>query len=154
GDTLFDSSPAPTGGNTRQFGGILVNDHLAYIASTTSTGGNIGAGVGQVLVVDYSDPTNLQLVGTLQIPGSVYLEDITIQGDQALVVGNNGSADLDGVHGNMVLGLLDISDPESPQLIGQPITTPNTFGAGKISALPLGNGVYAVSDALLNNNPV
>lgn len=153
-DTLFDTRPAPNGGDTRQFGGILVNDHIAYIASSTSVGGDISQGEGRVLVVDYSDPTNLQVVGTLLIPGTVYLNDITIQGNQALVVGTNGTADLDGVQGNMVLAVLDISTPESPQLSGQSITTPNTFGTGKISALPLGNGIYAVSDALLNNNPV
>jgi hypothetical protein len=38
-DVLYNNRGAPDGGDTNQNGGVIVNNHLAYIASTTSTGG-------------------------------------------------------------------------------------------------------------------
>ena len=37
----------PDGGNTHQSGDVLVNDQLAYVASTTSSGGDLQDGEGK-----------------------------------------------------------------------------------------------------------
>lgn len=152
-DELFNNRGAPAGGDTRQSGGVFVNNSIAYICSTTSTGGNINSGVGRVLIVDYSDPTNLILVGEVQVPGTLTVSDITIEGNQALIVGATKGGDLLGQQGNLTLSVLDISDPRNPQQLGRTLDTGDQFGSGRISALPLGNGLYAVSDAVHNGIP-
>lgn len=156
----------PFAGTTMQFGGAIVNSQYAYIASTTSTGGGTQSGVGRVLVMDYSNAANLQKTGELNIPGTNRLLDIAISGNRALLVGStggyknpfNGNSD-GGLVGNLTVTMLDISDPANPQIIGNTLVTNGTFpkfdaGVTKISALPLGNGLFAISEALVGGNPV
>ena len=89
-DVLFNNNGPPTGSNHNEHGAVLVNDNLAYVASTTSTGGDLQSGTGQLLIVDTSDPAHLSEVGSLDIPGTIQLQDVAISGDEALVVGNTG----------------------------------------------------------------
>jgi uncharacterized membrane protein/transglutaminase-like putative cysteine protease len=165
GSVLFNSRPAPRGGDTPQFGGVLVNNQTAYIASTTSTGtdfmnGDFTSGVGRVLVVDSSNPGNVSVLRAVDIPGTVNLFDVTVQGNRALVVGSSGGAITPGggFAGHLTLSLLDITDPLNPLLLGTTLVTdtkiPSSDTVAKLSALPLGNGLFAVSQASLNGNPV
>jgi len=166
-DVLFNEGSPPSTGTTNQNGGVLVNSQIAYIASTTSTGGATQSGVGRVLVVNYSDPTNLTVTNEVDIPGTVQVLDVAIQGNRALVVGSTGGRrnffdpGTYGLTGNLTLSVLDITNPASPQLIGTTLVTNGTFPEGspggppsKISVLPLGNGQFAVSEAIVNGNPV
>jgi len=142
---------------TNQFGATIVNSQIAYIASTTTNGGDTQNGVGRVLVVDYSDPTNMKVLGEVDIPNTYQAVDVAIEGNQALVVGRTGGDGGPGVNGSMTLSVLDISSPASPTLVGTMLVTNAVFpasGVNKISALPIGNHQFAVSEGLVNGNDV
>jgi uncharacterized repeat protein (TIGR01451 family) len=164
-DVLYNDQGTPYGGHTNQNGGAIVNDHVAYIASSTSTGSNSQSGIGRVLVVDYSDPATLSVLGEVDIPGTVQVVDVAIQGNRALVVGSTGGwrSEVDniaqaGLTGNLTLSVLDISNPLAPQVVGTTQVTDSTLqpvsSIPKISALPLGNGLFAVSEGLINGKPM
>ena len=143
---------------TNQFGATIVNDQIAYIASTTTNSGSTQDGVGRVLVVDYSDPTNPTDLGEVDIPGTYQILDVAVQGNQALVVGRTGGDAGPGTNGTMTLSVLDITNPSNPQLVGTTLVTNAQFptdasGVTKISAVGLGNGLFAVSEAEVNGNP-
>ena len=70
------------GSLTTQFGAAIVNNQIAYIASTTSSGFSTQNGVGRVLVVDYSDPTNLTDLGEMDIPGTYQIVAVAVQGNR------------------------------------------------------------------------
>jgi hypothetical protein len=82
-DVLFKSPGPPNSGTTNQLGGAIVDDQFAYIASSTSTGGDLQGGVGRVMVVDYSDPAHLQFPREVDIPGTVHTFTLAIQGNRA-----------------------------------------------------------------------
>jgi uncharacterized membrane protein len=152
-DALFNDRGSPDGGDTNQDGGAIINDQIAYIASSTSSGG-VRSGVGRVLVVDYSQPTNLSVLGEVDIPGTVHAVGVAIQGDRALVVGNTGDwSDLDppgSLTGTLTLSVLDTSDPTNPKLLG---TTLFTDGSGGGRPVPLGNGLFAISQTGADGKP-
>ncbi len=154
-DVLYNNVGPPEGSNHNEHGGVLVNDNLAYVASTTSTGGDLQSGTGQLLIVNTSDPADLSEVGSLDIPGTVQLTDVAISGNEALVVGNTGgwidTFPPPGLSGNVTLTLLNITNPESPTIIGSTVVTPETFD-GSVVALP--NGEFLVSGTQLNSKPV
>jgi uncharacterized membrane protein len=162
-NVLFNDHGPPFGGDTNEHGGTLVNNHIAYIAGSTSTTtfASTPAGVGRVLVVDYSDPAKLTVLGEVDIPGTVHALDVAVQGNRALVLGSTGDwrTEVDniaqaGLTGNLTLTVLDISDPLSPKVVGTTLVTDGTSAAAsaasKISVLPLGNGLFAVSEANIN----
>ena len=149
---LFGS--ADPNANTTQFGATIVNSQIAYIASSTATGGSTQSGTGRVLIVNYSDPSNLQNLGEVDIPGTYQVVDVAVEGNEALVVGRTGGNNGPGVTGTMTLSLLDITNPQSPTLLGTTLDTAAQFPTGgfKISAQPLGNGLFAVSEASVDGN--
>ncbi len=164
-DVLYDDRGAPDGGDTRQLGGAVVQSGLAYIASSTSTASlnSINPGGGRVLVVDDSNPSQLSAIGEVDIPGTTQALGIAIQGSEALAVsstgGPTGTLSSFGQSGDLVLSLLDISNPQSPQLMGTTLITSETFATsdqngGGLSVLSLGNGLFAVSGSLSDGNPV
>jgi hypothetical protein len=152
-DVLYNDRGSPDGGDTNQDGGAIVNDHIAYFASSTSAG-NSRSGVGRVLVVNYSDPTKLSVLGEVDIPGTSHATGIAIQGNHALVVGNTGDwADADppgSLTGTLTLSLLDISDPANPKLVG---STLFTDGSGGGHPLSLGNGLFTISQTSAQGTP-
>ncbi len=162
---LFNNRGEPEGGDHFDRGGVLVNDQTAYIASTTSTGGDTKDGTGQLLVVNVADPAHLSVTGTLDIPGTQELIDVAVHGNRALVLGSTagplnpfGDFSNSGLTGNLTLTILDASDPQNPKIVGQTLVTPDTFQHGEaganIEAVDLGNGQFAVSDTLRNGQPV
>ena len=114
--------------------------------------------MGRVLVVDYSNPAALSVLGEVDIPGTYQVVAVAVEGDEALVVARAGGTSAAGVNGELTLSVLDISNPQSPQLIGTTLVTDGLYASGagltKVSALPLGNGLFAVSEALVNGTPV
>ncbi len=124
---------------TNQFGATIVNSQIAYIARSTSNGGNTQDGVGRVLVVDYSDPTNPIDLGEVDIPGTYQVLAVAVQGDQALVVSRAGGDGGPDQNGSVTLSVLDITDPTNPQLVGTTLLTnaefpTNATGVTAISA--------------------
>ena len=157
-NVLYNDKGSPDGGDTRQPGGTIINDNIAYMASTTLTGNSVTNGVGRILVVDDSNPSDLSVLGEVDLPGTVQAIDVGIQGNRALVV---STASLDsGLNskGNLVLSVLDMTDPANPILLSTTVTKAqfppaNSVGA-KISVMSLGNGLFAVSEADVNGKPV
>lgn len=165
GGALFNNRGTPDGGDTGQSGGVLVDDQLAYVASTTSRGSDVQNGIGRVLIVDVSDPAHMALIRELQIPGTNTILDVAVHGNRALVVGSSGGLQQNfgdisnaGLTGNVTLTILDISDPEDPKVLGSTLVTEAVFprgeAGGKIDAVDLGNGQFLVSDVSQGGAPI
>ncbi|HVX12981.1 MAG TPA: DUF4214 domain-containing protein [Pirellulales bacterium] len=165
--TLFDDLSQPHG-HAASFGqAVAINNQLAYVASSTSTGGDTQDGNGELLIVNSpSGATGATLAGQLTIPNTVQAAAIAIDGTHALVVGSTGgwnspfgSTSNIGLSGNVTLTVLDISNPASPTIIGSTVVTQNTFAAiggsptGTIQAIDLGNGRFAISGTLSGGTP-
>jgi uncharacterized repeat protein (TIGR01451 family) len=161
---LFHDLPQPNGHAASIGQAVAINGQIAYVASSTSTGGDTQTGVGQILVVNTSPPRSVG--ATLDIPGTVQALAVAVDGTRALVVGSTGgwtspfgnTSNL-GLSGNVTLTLLDISNPANPTIIGSTIVTQNTFAAigaaptGTVQAIDLGNGRFAVSNTLSGGRP-
>ena len=155
---LSNTEGPPNGGDTIQHQAVAITDQLAYVLGSTSTGGNTQVGVGQLQVVDTSDPTHLSVVKHLAIPGMVHAVAIAMQGNRALVVGStggrkspfNGLSD-NGLTGTVALAVVDITDPANPQLVGNTLVTDSPVGS--LGAVALGNGKFAVSGVTVNGTP-
>jgi hypothetical protein len=164
-DVLFNNLGPSEGGNNNVSGSVVVNNQIAYLASTTSFSSNTQGGTGRVLVVNDADAAHLALVRGVDIPGTVQIEDIAIHGNRALVVGSTGGwrnpfgniADA-GLTGNLTLTVPDITDPQDPRIIGSTLVTENEFfqygkEISKLDALDLENGLFAVSNTVRNGKP-
>jgi uncharacterized repeat protein (TIGR01451 family) len=148
-----------SGGNFNMWSVAQANATTLLVGSTTATGTDTQDGVGLVRVLDITDPTHMTDVTDLQIPGTVEVIDLAIQGSQALVIassggyqnnfsGGSGSTDNYGLTGHLVLATLDITDPRNPKLLTtQPLSRDsrgsNFHGPGEVA---LGNGLYAFSN--------
>lgn len=76
---------------------IYVAGHHAYV----------GSFYGEVYIIDISNPADMALVATLEMPGPAL--DLKVDGD-LLAIGMQGA-------GDMGLGLVDISDPAEPKIL-------------------------------------
>ncbi len=136
-DTLFNDNGTTIDGNPNMgcdffISGIARTGSRLLVTSTTSTGTDTSTGVGELLVVDISDPANINsdnpgtqdaVVNRLQIPGTRLLLDVVMDGQMAYVLGssggfNDGAADSNdlGPTGGLTLSSIDISDPSNPIL--------------------------------------
>ena len=157
--TTADDVPG-NGGNLNIFETALdVAQQTLYIGSSSSTGSDTQTGVGQLLVVDVSNPSQInsdppntsKVVATLDIPGTVQVHGVAIEGNLAFVVATSGGwlnpftdpNDI-GPTGDLVLATVDISNPLDPQLI-QTMTIPRTARGGGDDLVALGNGRFAFS---------
>jgi hypothetical protein len=147
-----------SGGNFNMWQFAQADAQTLLVASTTATGTDTQTGTGVVRVLDISDPTDLTEVGTLAIPGTVQLIGLARQGNQVLVTASSGGwqdffNNLNaGLSGNLVLALLDVSDPRDPQLITTKTLSRSGHGVGAAEAL--GNGKYAFSSlGAFNDTP-
>ena len=158
-DTPHSSNPGYRGSDYYIGEGAAANDRIALIPSTTQAG-NPTSGTGQVLIVDISNPSNLSILNTLQIPGTRVLTSVAVQGNRALVVGNTGSFVQTPslvLNGNLTLTVLDITDPEHPAILGSTLTTAaqDFYGYVEIARAAAGaNGFYSVCNAQLSGQPV
>lgn len=151
------------GGDFFIFDVELPEPNTLYAATTTATGTETELdefgqpAVGRILVVDVSDPTNInsdppndsKIITELQIPGTTLVQMITIQDDIAYVVGTEGGwldffADVShiGPTGNIVLATVDISNPTSPSLIHSEVINRAGRGAGEL--VPIGDGRFVM----------
>jgi hypothetical protein len=69
------------GGNYNVWQGAVVNDQTLLVGSTTSTETNAQGGVGRVMVVSTTDPAHPTLLRELDIPGTVHVRGIAIEGE-------------------------------------------------------------------------
>ncbi len=148
----------PSGGSYFIFRSIPTDSHTLLVASTTSTGGGSQTGVGDILVVDTTNPASPTITGELDIPGTIDSLDLASDGTQALVISSTGGLFFNstsdyGFSGNLVLTTLDLTNPEAPTIIAsvtQTITTSSLYTftsqyAETPSLISLGNGLYVSS---------
>jgi hypothetical protein len=143
------------GGATMVAGVTSVAPDLLYVGGSTSTG-NQNNGVGRLQVVDVSNPTSMQVVGQLLLPGMKQFYGILAQGNRAVGIGNTGGytgAIPVALTGNIVVATFDITDPRQPKVLSM-VTTPYLAGAGGGSAV-IGTNLFAFAGAWSSStNPV
>jgi hypothetical protein len=96
--TTNDATFFENGGNFNMFNVAVANPQTLLVASTTSTGTNTQTGIGRILVVDISDPDNInsdppnpsKIVGELQLPGTVHVHGLALDGNLAFAVASQG----------------------------------------------------------------
>jgi uncharacterized protein (TIGR03437 family) len=143
------SSPASSNLSPR-FGGTAIDSTTAYIAATTSTGGDPNSGQGAIQVIDISNPGNMQAITQILVPQATVLTTVVPQGNTAIVVGNTkswrnpGTPNFDFT-GVMTITALDISNHRSPTVLSTMVTSyPTNFDGGSI-VLPIATGKFLVS---------
>ncbi|RLJ16827.1 hypothetical protein DJ031_15245 [bacterium endosymbiont of Escarpia laminata] len=94
---------------------------VVYLMSSSAENDAAG-GTGRLRMLNVSDPQNVTEAGVFDLPGSVLLGGMAIQGNRALVVGTDGPFVLSGgspsLSGQMTLHLLDVTDPLNPTILG------------------------------------
>lgn len=126
-------------------------------ATTTVTGTNTDAGVGRILVVDSTDPADLQIVNELQFPGTAHVLGLGVTDDQAVVVASTGGWDDFatggnlGLTGSMVVATVDLSDPLAPTIVQTRTLGRRSIGTGL--AEPTGDGRYVSSSLGVDGDP-
>ena len=143
------SAPASSNASPR-FGGVAVDSTTAYIAATTSTGGDPNSGQGVVQVVDIGSPQNMQAITQVLIPQATVATTVVPQGNLAIVVGNTkswrnpGTPNFDFT-GVMTISAFDITNHRSPSVLSTMVTSyPTNFDGGSI-VLPIATGRFLVS---------
>ena len=144
-------------------GGAILNDGLAYIAGLSPGGSNVANNTGNLLVVNIADPESMSPIRSLSIPGTFELLHVAIDGNRALVIGAAGQengmihTDPTGLFNKLSLTLLDISDPDNPQILGSTLVTNDQFPFNEagynINVVSLGNGQYALGGIYANGKP-
>lgn len=138
------------GGNFNLVDIVQVSADTLLAASSTATGTNTQTGVGRIRVVDISNPASLAVIDTaeLQIPGTVQVHGIAINGNVAFVTATQGGwrdpfTDVNdiGPTGNIVLATVDVTDPRNPQLLHSEVLNRAARGMGE--PLFVGNGRFA-----------
>jgi large repetitive protein len=144
---LFSGAPGnnePFGGNYNMWQMIAVDPTTLLVGSTTATGSDITGTGGRVLVVSTANPAAPTVLRELDIPQMVHVIGIAQEGNRALVVGSSGGWDPTyGLTGHIVLGTLDLTDPENPTLISTQDLTRASRGMGFLT--DLGNNLFASS---------
>ncbi|MBZ5729371.1 MAG: Ig-like domain-containing protein, partial [Acidobacteriia bacterium] len=131
-----NSPPDPTNAIGPQtglvLGATLVSPQVLYaVGSNDPQGwGTWNRGQGKLLVADISNPAAMALVKQVNVPGTIDLHSVAIQGNVAVAVGDNGGLG-SGFQGNVVITTFDITDPRNPVLLATKVTpyTPGKIGA-------------------------
>ncbi len=107
-----------------------VNNNILLAGTTTATQ-DVYTGVsGIVMAVDVSDPANPVVLKKLTIPGMAVVTGISVQGNQAFIIGSDQywGGGVVGVTGNVVIGLVDLTNPQDPTLISTQTTSDSATG--------------------------
>ena len=138
------------GGNFNLVDIVQVSADTLLAASSTATGTNTQTGVGRIRVVDISNPASLAVIDDAgrQIPGTVQVHGIAINGNVAFVTATQGGwrdpfTDVNdiGPTGNIVLATVDVTTPRNPQLLHTQVL--NRAARGMSEPLFVGNGRFA-----------
>lgn len=137
-----------SGGPNNVFMVEQVDANTLCIATITSAGGDPNVGIGRIRVVDISNPANMTVIDAeeVQIPGTVQLTGLAIDGDRAFVVGSSGGwtePDIShGLSGTIVLATLDVTDPRDPHLLNTHTLSRRSRGIGA-TLEHVGDDLYA-----------
>jgi large repetitive protein len=134
---------------------VSVNSTRMLAASSSSEDGNVQAPgippiVGQLMVVDTSNPSALSLVRRVDVPQTAFLTGVAFLGNTAIVVGDNGGVfDVNsGLLGNVVIASFDITDPSNPILRNTVVTQLRSRDGARI--VPLTNNTFAIGGTQLS----
>jgi uncharacterized protein (TIGR03437 family) len=133
--TLETQTHGPVqGGSFNVVGTTPYNNQLAYVGSTTSQGSATQTGVGQLWVVDTTNPAAMSMVTQVNVPGTLQIFGPLIQGNTAVTIGDSGGwrepcCGNNAFTGNIVITVYDVSDPRNPQITAN-VTTPYLPGPG------------------------
>ena len=121
-------------------------NNVLLIGTTTASGTDVGSDVqGLVMVVDTSNPESPTVLEKLAIPGMGVVTGISVQGNQAFVIGSSETFQTaySGLGGDVVVATLDLTNPQSPTIVStQTLSTPSV-GMGSVASL--GNGLYVTT---------
>lgn len=137
-----------TGGDGNLWSIVQVDPTTLLVSGSSSIHTDTTTGSGVVHVVDISDPAHMQIVKTLEIPGTLQAIGLELEGTTAVVTGSTGNwndfgSDL-GFLGKVVLATLDVSDPRDPKLIASQTTARNSRGLNP--EVSLDNGLFAFTN--------
>jgi len=129
-------------------------DDVVYLMSSSAETAAVG-GTGRLRMLDVSDPQNVTEAGVFDLPGSVLLGGMAIQGNRALVVGTDGPFVIsDGSplqSGQMTLHLLDVSDPLNPTILGSELLAgEGLYKFLLFSVRSVTDELFVIEDILLN----
>lgn len=145
-DGIPDAGADQSGGDHMTWSVVQAAPTILLVTASSATGTNTQAGVGQVHVVDISDPRNMQDLRDVQIPGTVHAFGVAVDGNRAVITATQGGIqDLSQTFpftGNMILATLDLSDPAHPQVVHTQDSGRPAPGVGFDVAL--GNGLFAL----------
>ena len=153
-DALAENPISQTyGAETYVFGVTEAENDLVYIGGSTSREG-ANDGVGRLQVVDISEPTAMQLVGQLLIPGSIHSWAPLIQGATGVALGNTGGftgspTAVPADQGNIVVTVFDVAARRTPKILSIN-TTDYEVGPGG-GAARIGNNLFAFAGVVDSN---
>lgn len=146
--TLRADASNPASSNESPFFGVTpFGRDTMLLMSTTSTGGNTSGGLGRVVVLDISNPSNMNALRQVAVPRTAKLECGAVEGNTMLVTGNTESWTTPGdfaIRGNTTLTTFDVSDPRNPRALATVVTDQQNTFTGP-SCVSLGGGYFAVS---------
>ena len=157
-DVLFNSyqSSYPQWPGSHYFVGFAAPAGAVALLPSSSAQGAATGGTGRIHLVDISDPADLSVSNTLDIPGTRVLTGTGILNNRALVCGSNGGFVMqDGspvLSGETTLTVLDVTDPNDPQILSTH-EEPSINISSNINAIPGINGFFALSSTSINDTP-
>lgn len=109
------------GGSFNVLGFTPYSPQLAYVAATTSQGSATQTGVGQLWVVDTSNPSAMSIVTQVNVPGTLQVLGPLILGNTAVTIGDSGGwrqpcCGNNAFTGNIVITVYDLTDPRNPRI--------------------------------------
>jgi uncharacterized protein (TIGR03437 family) len=122
------SHGAVYGGSFNVYGTTPYSSQLAYVAATTSQGSATQTGVGQLWVVNTSNPSAMSLVKAINVTGTLQVFAPLIQGNTAVSIGDSGGwrqpcCGTNAFTGNAVVTVYNISSPQDPQIVANVTTS-------------------------------
>ena len=110
------------GGSFNVYGYTPFSNTLAYVGATTSQGAATQTGVGQLWVVNTSNPSAMSIVTQLNVTGTLQVFSPLIQGNTLITIGDSGGwrqpcCGTNAFTGNVVITVYDISNPQSPKIV-------------------------------------
>ena len=154
--TLFQGSPGwntTYGGSQPISAAVPMAQPFIVASSTTATSWPTSASdTGTLFSVDISNPKQMSIVSTLNVPGSKIMETVVRDGNVVLGVGDTAEWEYPSIAPqSSVLVLADYTDPRNPVLLSNQITPFTTVGVGTLfGAMALGQGQFVVAGQSFN----
>ncbi|MFN8389804.1 MAG: transglutaminase family protein [Bdellovibrionota bacterium] len=137
---------------------VDVSDTVAYHVTTNAPQTDPGSGVGVVRIFDLSAPASPVLDHELLIPNTGHILSGARDGNQVLLIGTSGGINDPGAtglngaipffyRGNLVLTVLDVTDPLHPVISSQK-NCPDLVANFTTRAAPAGGGKWFIGERL------